>query len=407
MQWRWDFIRWGQWSDWGKHDHKKRFCCTEELQYKLRRMFDFYPYEDVDAPIRVHPRRGYWVSIVMTLFTIGSLLTVLSLSMSDWSTGARGYTVNTAVVGGTDDLQLPVLTQGPGLRVAIIINPGNDPADLAKVYNESFVKVRFRQDSVSWPNGTYHKAKKDINTTKCTIGNGDYAWCPSEQGSLAGRYAKGVNFDYLRSSVEVCESYCGKAGQISCDACASQAELDALISKEMIITFYYQRIVNIVTDETAWVEIPQTFYLQSQLTSKIEIFVGHVKAEIRDKWTYGINEDDTKIKIYAGSGSQSNFRFVPYATEKALARYYLRLDSHTKSEESHTPYTLLEIITTLGGLATACAFIFGTVGTGANCLMNDDGEMPPCFLFPLQIADMSHLLLQMPSMEQQKPTLPP
>lgn len=43
-QWRWDFIRWGQWRDWGKNDIRERFI-SEELQYKLRRIFDFYPYE--------------------------------------------------------------------------------------------------------------------------------------------------------------------------------------------------------------------------------------------------------------------------------------------------------------------------------------------------------------------------
>jgi len=79
-----------------------------------------------------------------------------------------------------------------------------------------------------------------------------------------------------------CE-YCGKSGQIPCSQCASKTELDNLISQEVMLTLFVQQVVNVRTMQPSWVGLPQTFYLAMGLTPKVEVFVRHASAVIRDK----------------------------------------------------------------------------------------------------------------------------
>lgn len=322
----------------------------------------------------------------MTLCTIGTLLSVFSFDTAAWSSGSNGYTMNMDVHIAKADMSIPVVVQGTGVRVAMVINTPENSNKMRQAYNDSFVKIRFQQHFISWPNGKYNKTETALNSAACDIPaaselTGSVSWrlekgtpaiCPTEPAVLGGKFHQGLDYRYLVSSVEVCQSYCGQSGEISCAKCAPQAELQAFLSQEIAISFYFQEIVNIVTNQQTWVELGQTFHLQMGLTPNVEVFLGAVHALIRDKTTYGINDDDTVQRTYARWSGASTLRNMPFTSDKALARWYMRVDPNIETEETHTPYTLLECITGLGGLASATAIIFGTIGTGANCLMNDD-----------------------------------
>ena len=50
-----------------------------------------------------------------------------------------------------------------------------------------------------------------------------------------------------------------------------------------MLTLFVQQVVNVRTMQPSWVGLPQTFYLAMGLTPKVEVFVRHASAVIRDK----------------------------------------------------------------------------------------------------------------------------
>lgn len=324
----------------------------------------------------------------MTVITICTLLTVFSFDAAKLISGSNGYTVNSALNAAPAKSTVTVEPEGTGLRVAMVVTTlPYVKENMAKAYNDSFIKIRFRQDYISWPNDTYTKKSYYLKTSKCDISaeseltgslkarqeRGTPAICPTDKGVLGGRFQRDPPLDYwyLRASVDTCAKYCGQEGEISCDACAPQAELNDFLNNDIEIAFYFQQTVNVITEKVTWVLLPQTFYLSLGVTPMVEVYVQKVISQIRNKWRYGFSDEGTRYKEYV-KFSSSNERQSSYAVEKSLAQYYLHNDPHTEAEETQTPYTLLEMVSSLGGLSTALAVLFGTVGTAGNCLMNDD-----------------------------------
>jgi len=261
------------------------------MKYKLRSYLDFFPYEHNDNVIRCHARRGFWLSVVMSIITAVVVILIAVAGFTEWRSGERGYQVSTALSPADPKKVVPVNVNGTGLRVALLIQvPGGNELAVNQSRNDSFIKVRFRSDAVPFGNhGMKEKVELGaapclINTGDNDVGNpGDLVVCPVYPGSLAGRFSNTLDYHYVRASVEVCAEYCGKSGQIPCSQCASKTELDNLISQEVMLTLFVQQVVNVRTMQPSWVGLPQTFYLAMGLTPKVEVFVRHASAVIRDK----------------------------------------------------------------------------------------------------------------------------
>ena len=362
---------------------------SEEGWYKLRTLLDLYAWEDQDSPLRCHNRRGYWLSIVMSFFSVVIILSVMGLSLRDWADGSRGYSIDSFGMVMPTGQTVPVdgLTEikSAGLRIAMDAHAtfGTD-AD-KKIQNASYVKIKFRHTEIQWvKNGTQYvmkKTKTDLGSTKCSLIDektggsiGDNVVCAEKSSKIGGRYTKNNVFNYIKASVQICKSYCGQSGEIACSSCASDAELSTVLQGNIHTNFYIQQTINVINDTQSYMGLPQTFSLAMNLTPKVDAYVRYHEADIRDKFMYGF-QDDAFVRKHYVQFLRSDQRYEPFkftSDHGQLSAFSLRLDSYVANHEDYTPYTLLEVITSLGGLITLTALIFGSIGKGSNMLMNDD-----------------------------------
>merc|ERR1712227_55392 len=115
-----------------------------------------------------------------------------------------------------------------------------------------------------------------------------------------------------------------------------------------------------------------------ETTQKLEVFMLRNRLVEFDKWLTGLDpfQKHQKVSYYVEYYRQER-RPVPFTSEHALARFYLRLETYTFEEISKTPYRFVDILS-LGGVFTVVSLVFGSIGRGCNMMANDSTAVGNC-----------------------------
>lgn len=353
--------------------------------YFLRTTLDFYPYDEGKLAVRTHVREGFIASVLMSLLALSFMIYSGGVSWQQFHNNE--FDVSSKLGRSTWRTKLPFNLE-PLNRTTLF--GANMKQRGYTVHNESLFRVEFYTRTIY--DGDYNRKKpcsvdadcrrvegslarcvdakcrsrtawKNLGKKRCKLGSSETGYCPVDGVSVQGEYGDPV-YTYIQVMGALCKRYCGKPGEIACSQCASDQELDSIIRTGVGTSVSIRDFKS--HDVGAW----SKYYLTTatSLCMKMEVFFRRTTELWHSRWDFLGGDEKYDYATFEDSYVRSD------EMKEMITSFFLRADKF-ETEIKKTPYTLMDLLQSLGATWSFLGITVGLVARKINGLASSREEM--------------------------------